>query len=94
MNSKGAPHHPLGYRTNEEYLSPNKINQDVEKTYRECEGCQREAISKVKKTCEVIPPNLTQVAPAESISIDYRSYNNQDILVIKERSSGFIAAKL
>ena len=63
----------------------NKINEDVEKTSRECDGCQREATSKVKKTCEVIPPNLTQVAPAESISIDHSSYNNLDILVIKDR---------
>ena len=34
-------------------------NEDVEKTYRECDGCQREASNKVKKTCEVIPPDLT-----------------------------------
>ena len=60
-----------------------KINEDVEPTFLECRGCQREAKSKVKKTCKVIPPDLTQIAPAESISIDNISYNKQDILVIK-----------
>ena len=60
----------------------------------ECEGCQREAISKFKKTYDVIPPDLTQLATAESISIDYTSYNSQNILVIKDRSSGFIGAVL
>ena len=68
-----------------------KISKDVEQTFLECTGCQREAKS---KTCEVIPPDLTQLAPTESISIDYASYNNQDILVIKDRSSGFIGAVL
>ena len=60
----------------------------------QCEGSQREAISKFKKTYDVIPPNLRQLATAESISIDYASYNNQNILiiVIKDRSSGFIGA--
>ena len=60
----------------------------------ECEGCQREAISKFKKTYEVIPTDMTQLAPAESISIDYASYNNQNILIIKDKSSGFIGAVL
>ena len=47
-----------------------KINEDVERIHRQCE-----AASKVKKTCEVIPPDLTQIAPAESISIDYAVYS-------------------
>ena len=34
------------------------------------------------------------MAPAESVSIDYANYNNQDIMVIKDRSSGFIGAVL
>ena len=54
----------------------------------------REAASKVKKTCKVIPRDLTQIAPAESISIDYAVYNNQDIMVIKDRPSGYIATVL
>ena len=71
----------------------SKINDDIERIYHECEGCQREAASKVKKKrCEVIPPDLTQVAPAESISIDYAVYNNQDIMVIKDWSTGYISA--
>ena len=40
-----------------------KIGEDVERTFLACTGCQREAKSKVKKTCEVIPPDLTQIAP-------------------------------
>ena len=51
-------------------------------------------MSKVKKKCEVIPPDLTQVAPAESISIDFAVYKNQDIMVIKIRSTGYISAVL
>ena len=65
----------------------SRINEDVEKIHHECERCQRKAMSRIKKKCEVIPPDLTQVAPAESISIDFASYNSQDILVIKDRSS-------
>ena len=55
----------------------SKMNEDVERIYHECEGCQREAASKVKKKCEVILPNFPQVAPAESISIDYAVNNRQ-----------------
>ena len=72
----------------------SKINKDVETIYRQCERSQWEAASKMKKTCEVIPPNLTQIAPAEYISMDYAVYNNQDIMVIKDRSTGYIAAVL
>ena len=34
------------------------------------------------------------MAPAEEISCDFMSYGSQSILVIKDRQSGFIAAKL
>ena len=40
----------------------SRIN--VERTHHKCEGCQREAVSKIKKKCEVTAPNLTQMAPA------------------------------
>ena len=63
----------------------SRINEDVERTHHKYEGCQREAVSKIKKKCEVTPPNLTQIAPADPISIDYANYNNQDIMVIKDR---------
>ena len=48
----------------------------------------------VKRWERPIPPDLTEIAPTESISIDYASYDNQDILVIKDRSSGYIGAVL
>ena len=40
------------------------------------------------------PPNVVLMAPAEDISTDFMSYGSQSILVIKDRQSGFIAAKL
>ena len=40
------------------------------------------------------PPNVVLMAPAEEISTDFMSYGSQSILVIKDRQSGFIAAKL
>ena len=71
-----------------------KINENVERVLHECEGCQREAGSKIKKRCEVIPPDLTKVAPTDSISIQFAVHNNQDIMVIKDRSTGYISAIL
>ena len=45
--------------------------------WRPIEGCQREAASKGKKKCEVIPPDLTLVASAKSISIDFAVYSTK-----------------
>ena len=64
------------------------------KTFSECEDCKRESASKPSKSYNVTPPNLILMAPGEEISCDYMSYGSQSILVIKDRMSGFIAAKL
>ena len=41
-----------------------------------------------------MPSDLLQMSPAEEISTDFMSYGSQSILVIKDRQTGCIAAKL
>ena len=75
------------------FFWPN-YQEDIKKTFSECSDCRRESNSKPSKSYNVTPPNLILMAPGEEISCDYMSYGSQSILVIKDRMSGFVAAKL
>ena len=70
------------------------IQEDIKKTFSECKDCKRESSSKPTRAYNTTPPNLVLMAPAEEISCDFMSFGVQSILVIKNRQSGFIAAKL
>ena len=75
------------------FFWPN-IQEDIRKTFSECEDCRRESSSKSSRTYNTTPPNLVLMAPGEEISCNFMSFGAQSILVIKDRMSGFIAAKL
>ena len=45
----------------------NRINEDVERTHRE--WVSKRSLEEVEEDLREHPPNLTQMAPAESISI-------------------------
>ena len=66
-----------------------KFGKDIEQKYNECKECKENAISKTHKT-EMIPPDLTLLAPGEEIQIDYASFGNRKMIVIKDRASGFL----
>ena len=46
-----------------------------------------------KKTVKVIPEGLTMLAPGEQISVDFGTYQKQDMFMVKDRVSGLIWAK-
>ena len=75
------------------FFWPN-IQEDIKKTFSECKDCKRESSSKPSKAYNATPQYLVLMAPAEEISYDFMSFGAQSILVIKDRQSGFIAAKL
>ena len=75
------------------FFWPN-IQEDLKKTYSQCQDCRRESASKPTRLYNTTPPNMVLMAPAEEISTDFMSYGTQSILVIKDRQSDYIAAKL
>ena len=70
-----------------------KMSKDIEEIYRTCQECKEESNSKVHKRAEVIPADLTMMAPAEELSMDYATYENKKYMIIKDKASGFIDVK-
>ena len=70
------------------------ISSALEKKYLGCEDCKANSISHHDKAYQVVPEGLILLAPGEQISIDFCSYNNQNILMVKDRVSGLIWGKL
>ena len=64
---------------------------ELEDIHKACRECKRESAS---KPYNITPPNLLLIAPEEELSINFMAYGTQDMLVIKDRHSVFIAAKL
>ena len=70
-----------------------KMTMSIEELYKTCEVCQEESNSKVHKKAVVIPEDLTMLAPAERICMDYATYEGRKYMIIKDVSSGFIDVK-
>ena len=66
-----------------------KFGKDIEMRYKNCKECKENAISKPHKS-EMIPPDLTLLAPGEEIQVDYASFGNKKMIVMKDRASGFL----
>ena len=64
--------------------------KEVDDLYKNCRACKTKGISKMHKTGNVVP----QLAPGEVMNIDFFKYNQQDILVIKNKQTGYIGARL
>ena len=63
---------------------------DIEQEFKKCLECRVEGISKPNKPCQVLLEDLTILAPAEQISIDFAESGTQDLLIIKDKASGFL----
>ena len=70
-----------------------RMASDLKKCYQECRECDENRQAKVEKQCEVVPEDLTMLAPAEQVSMDHFYYNKISYLVIKDRASGYIYAE-
>ena len=55
-----------------------KMSKDIEEVYKTCQECKEESNDKVQKTAKVM------MAPAESHSMDYATYEGRDL------ASGFV----
>merc|ERR1711867_71949 len=67
------------------------INRDIEEKYKQCKECAKNSIRKMEHKAEV-PPQLTYMAPNEELSVDFADIGGHDVLVIKDRLSGWISA--
>ena len=71
------------------------LQEYLHNLFQSCRECKRESPSKPNtKRYNTVPPDLLQMSLAEEISTDFMSYGTQFILVIKDRQTGYIAAKL
>ena len=66
----------------------------LEKKYLGCKDCKSNSISHHDKAHQVNPEGINLLAPKEHISVDFCLYNNQNILMVKDRVSGPIWGKL
>ena len=48
---------------------------------------------RLQKKAVVIPADLTMIAPAEELSMDYATYENRKYLIIKDKASGILDVK-
>ena len=67
--------------------------KDLRKCYDNCLECAEHKQAKTEKRCEVVPDDLTLLAPAEQVALDHFFFNNKTYMVIKDRASGFIYAE-
>ena len=70
------------------------MSKEIEKIYESCEECIQEGLSKVHKRAIVIPEDLSLLAPGESVSMDYASIENKKYLILKDKATGFLHAKI
>ena len=70
------------------------MSAEIEKVYESCEDCIQEGLSKVHKRATVIPEDLSLLAPGESVSMDFASIGTKKYLILKDKSTGFLHAKI
>ena len=69
----------------------NGISKDIKNLY---ETCKENSISKMNKDSEVIPYDLQLLAPNEVIHIDFCQVGNKNVLVLKDKATGWLSAKI
>ena len=67
-----------------------RMSTDLKKFYQQCSDCDEHRQAKTEKRCEVVPEDLTMLAPAKQLAMDHFFYNKMIFLVIKDRASGYI----
>ena len=65
------------------------IKEDLRNTYKSCEVCLENAISKPAPHHKVIPSSLELMQPNEVIHIDYMEIGKTNIFILKCKSSGW-----
>ena len=65
------------------------IKEDLRNTYKSCEVCLKNAISKPAPHHEVIPSSLELLQPNEVVHIDYMEIGKTNIFILKCKSSGW-----
>ena len=71
-----------------------RMARQLAEIYDNCGPCKEFSITKPAKPVSVIPEKLMFLAPGEQVSVDFCVYGRKNILVIKDRVSGFFWAKL
>ena len=66
----------------------------LKEKYLGCEPCKLDSQSQHNKPHQVIPENLQFLMPGEQISVDFKTFNNKTMLVVKDRVFGLVWAKL
>ena len=62
--------------------------------YDGCESCKVNSMTKPTKEYNVIPQSLSMIAPGEQILLDFCQFARKQIMVIKDRVSGYFWAKV
>ena len=70
------------------------IRSELKDLYKECEECLVHSPSKPQPPYEISPSPLELLSPNETVYLDYMSILNTDILVIKDKMSGFIYSRI
>ena len=71
-----------------------EMRKQIFNKYNECEECQVDSVSKVKKPYEIVPADLTLLAPGEELNVDFLVYNGKSILVIVDLHSGYVFGEI
>ena len=66
------------------------MTKQIQERFESCTACLQNKNSKMSKKVEVIPEDLTQVAPAEHLYVDFFDFKKKPFLVIKDKASGFV----
>ena len=70
------------------------MRKQIFKKYNECEECQVNSISKEKRHYEIVPADLTLLAPGEELNVDFLVFNGKSILVIVVQHSGYVFGEI
>merc|ERR1712106_441961 len=71
-----------------------KMRTDLKNLYKSCEECLVNSASKPHPSYEVNPSPLELLSPNECIYMDYLTFCKQDVLVFRDKMSGFIWARI
>ena len=70
------------------------MRADLKEVYKSCEECLINSQSKPQPAYEVTPSPLELLSPNETIYCDYLTLLNKDILVLRDKMSGYIFARI
>ena len=66
------------------------MSKDIKEAFKSCEECQTNAISKMNTDVETVLEDLQLLAPNEVIHLDFCTIVNTNILVLKDKATGWL----